>query len=172
MESSAFGAPARAGWRVRGIATAPFLNAMVGHARTESIPYEDLLALPYVERGDDPNVGLDCFGQMREVHKRLGFLSSPDEARDVSGIADLARVGLEVLGTDYRLATRLGDVLVSDPKGGSIPSHVSTLVEMRGPLFLSVQHNRDGRTGMPFLLKGWAVAQSGTLLAVLRPSRR
>lgn len=37
------------------------------------IYYSDLLSCPYVDKGRDPQKGLDCYGLVIEIYKRFGF---------------------------------------------------------------------------------------------------
>lgn len=90
--------------------------------------WEDLLDVPFVEGGDDPETGLDCWGMACEVNRRLGHALPPIESPRV-GLRppDGVQEAMEFLGSSPRDATRLGDVIASH---GDKPfvAHVAVLV--------------------------------------------
>lgn len=106
---------------------------------SEPVPYEDLLAVPFLAGGDDPAVGLDCYGQAREINRRLGRvlpalgMGRPTPETSAHGVAALVRV-------EY--PPEVGDLLLDDPEGLGYPSHVSTVVRPGWALSVSAKHGR------------------------------
>ena len=39
------------------------------------INFTDLIGVPFVNRGRDATYGLDCYGLVKEVYKRYGYIS-------------------------------------------------------------------------------------------------
>lgn len=70
-----------------------------------------------------------CWQLMREVHSRLGLRAAP-EVPDGVGYFD-------PIGLDWRDASRLGDVLASDPRKTGRTSHVATVVSLDPPTVLT-----------------------------------
>lgn len=90
------------------------------------VEWLDLLRVPFLEDGDDPAVGLDCWGQAREVCRRAG-VPFPDIGR-----SEAARY--------FELLPRwseVGDLLASDPTKKGRPSHVAVVVDVALGLALS-----------------------------------
>ena len=99
--------------------------------------YEDLLAVPFLLGGDDPVVGLDCWGQAREVCARVG-LAFPDVTRTTPEKSDLSGVTSHL--TSIPQATQPGDLLLSDPEEYGYPSHVAVVVVPGWVLTTSRKH--------------------------------
>lgn len=79
------------------------------------VDLRDLIGLPFVDRGRDALVGLDCWGLVMEVHRRLGH-EVPDLALKESAHNALASYENMRRAVDYRLFVRvevpfLGDVV-------------------------------------------------------------
>lgn len=100
----------------------------------QRIPYEDLLRVPYAEDGDDPRIGLDCWGQCCELLRRCGKVP-PDVDRIVADM-DTADSALTLVRKELRGPLELGDVLVSMP---THRPHVQTVVDPGMRLALTVQ---------------------------------
>jgi len=43
-----------------------------GYTRNMKIAIEDLIGLPFIDGGRDPNIGLDCWGLSTEIFRRYG----------------------------------------------------------------------------------------------------
>lgn len=106
--------------------------------------YQDLLSVPFCAGGDDPAVGLDCWGQAAEIARRLG-LELPIPGRSAQGLC--------WLGPSWECATAAGDLLGSDLEGMGSPTHVSTLVDPGRHLVLTCSE-RSGAFAVP----SWTIA--------------
>jgi hypothetical protein len=91
------------------------------------VEWEDLLRVPFLEGGDDPAIGLDCWGQAREIARRKGT-PFPAERPDPREPGEFERV--------VRWE-EVGDLLTSDPTARGFVSHVSTVVDVARGLALS-----------------------------------
>ena len=96
------------------------------------VEWVDLLTVPYLENGDDPSIGLDCWGQACEVARRAG-LSFPVVGSRPSSEAALHECAFERVPR----ADRAGDVLAADPHALGFVSHVSSVVDAERGLALS-----------------------------------
>lgn len=105
----------------------------------QAVPWEDLLAVPFLAGGDDPSVGLDCYGQAREINRRLGrnlpdlgaIRPTPDASAE--GVSSLVRLEGPI---------EVGDLLLDDPERLGYPSHVTTVVRPGWGLSVSARHGR------------------------------
>lgn len=96
------------------------------------VEWQDLLSVPFLADGDDPSVGLDCWGQAREIARRAG-IPFPDVGKRPTAEAALhAAAFRRVMRWD-----EVGDVLVSDPLNRGYVTHVSTVVDIDQGLALS-----------------------------------
>ena len=96
------------------------------------IEWQDLLCVPYLVDGDDPEIGLDCWGIAREVARRA-MITFPFVGPRPSEEAVLrASCFQKVMRCD-----EVGDILASDPTKRGFVSHVSAVVDVERGLALS-----------------------------------
>ncbi len=102
------------------------------------IEWRDLLAIPFKLGSDDPaQGGIDCWGQARIVCGRAGLmlpdigLARPSSEASAAALAPLVRIDA---------ATRIGDLLFSDPTKLGYPSHVATVVSSRVAISTCERH--------------------------------
>ena len=92
--------------------------------------FEDLVGVPFVVGGRSVVTGLDCFGVMLEVHRRLGYSpATPDvwgELPDIDGVLDRYHEWFRELGGSEPL--RAGDVLFGPGEAPHI-AHVSVAID-------------------------------------------
>lgn len=104
------------------------------------LAWEDLLGVPFLAGGDDPAVGLDCYGQAREVNRRLGqtipALGQVRPTPETSATGCAALVAVEIQDAEP------GDMLLDDPENLGYPSHVTTVVSQGWGLSVSANHGR------------------------------
>lgn len=97
---------------------------------------EDLISSVYVPGGRDPATGLDCYGLLLEVFRRLG-VGLPDVAADWSPTwadespGDLV-AQLHAPWSEVSRPYRAGDVVVIKWPSKDLPDHVGVLVDDRG----------------------------------------
>lgn len=101
--------------------------------------YEDLLAVPFRNGGENPLLGLDCYGQAKEINRRLGHPLP---------CSDRTERGLLKVGDKWQDATELGDIIVSDPELTGELAHCSTVVSLRETFSLSCSE-RQGAYAIP-----------------------
>lgn len=96
------------------------------------VEWSDLLRVPFLDNGDDPAVGLDCFGLAREIARRAG-IPFPDVGIRPSEEAVLrASCFTKLMRWD-----EVGDILAADPTKRGFVSHVSVVVDTEKGLALS-----------------------------------
>lgn len=145
-----------AGWSA-GERTESEVSPVRAGAQTRSwphtVPFRDLLGVPFIEGGDDPRRGLDCWGQAAEIARRLGLrLPIPGREED----------GLTMVGTRWEDADRVGDLIGSDPGKIGVATHVSTVVDINHHLVLSCSENSG-----PFVVPASMI---GRVICVRRPA--
>lgn len=104
------------------------------------LEWEDLLAVPFLAGGDDPTVGLDCYGQAREINRRLG--RSMPELGQARPTPDASATGCAALIAVDPSEADVGDLALDDPEELGYPSHVSTVVRRGWALSVSANHGR------------------------------
>ncbi len=94
--------------------------------------FSDLLGVPYLHRGRDPCVGLDCLGVLLEVYHRLGIELEEPPIEYAEG---WAQAGEDHLHDHFPRMFRpipapveVGDVVLSAPPGGA-PQHILVLAQ-------------------------------------------
>lgn len=110
----------------------PFLEPLGADLPPGFYDYRPLLRVPWLDQGDTLE-GWDCWGCCRHVALDLGLRPPPDPRADPparsQGYAQTE--GLQRLATgknSWRALRALGDLLVSDPRRGEGPLHVSIVV--------------------------------------------
>lgn len=100
-----------------------------------SVEWQDLLRVPFLAGGDDPSIGLDCWGICREVARRAGLAFPPHdwgEAEPGAAWSTFRRIG-----DRWTALGAVGDLLVSDPERKGYASHVSVVVDAERGIVLS-----------------------------------
>lgn len=106
--------------------------------------YTDLLSVPYVKGGRNLSVGVDCLGQMLEVHRRLGMRGSAEAVTEDTARRWLLNDHWTHLGTDIASLRELGDVMLLPGKGcGELG--VATLVDTVGSIMLTTREEMGAR---------------------------
>lgn len=124
-----------------------------------TIEWQDLLAVPFLVHGDDPAIGLDCWGIAREIARRAGLVfprlvgPTPDTAGEI-------RARFHYLGARWSCIGEVGDLLLSDPERLGYVSHVTTVVDVERAMVLTTSK----RTG-PYC---WPAYRARCELGVVR----
>jgi len=102
-----------------------------------TLAWQDLLGVPFLLGGDDPAVGLDCWGQARVIRARLGreIQALPTREGDC-----LPLCALTCVGQRPTRSSEVGDLIFGDPEGKGYPSHVSIVVEPGRALTTTIRH--------------------------------
>lgn len=123
--------------------------------------FDDLIGCPWVDRGRDPAVGLDCVGLVVVALRRLGY-AVPDPQASVGdpSIAEDAWRWFDEVAVE---ATRPDDVVRVHPAPGRGTDHVGVLRPGRRVL-ASVEPNG-------VVLLPWAVHVRRGIVGAYRPRR-
>jgi hypothetical protein len=128
------------------------------------IEHLDLLAVQFAPRGDDPTIGLDCWGMAREVARRAGlFLPTWPHFTADDPRAELTPF-VEFLGDHCTAARKCGDLIIGDPKKLGWPSHVAVLVDELDLVALSTSEVHGAYA--------WPAFRHACDYGVWRPTRR
>ena len=124
--------------------------------RATAIDCRRLLRVPFLWHGDDPEVGLDCWGAWKVVAAEAG-LALPDDHALRFGTGDDVASGLDALAAHFvpigvppEGGWRVGDLIQQDGRGRGVADHVATIVDTAAPLALTTSE----RTGTLVLRLG------------------
>lgn len=119
--------------------------------------YEDLLDVPYALGGEDPETGLDCFGLLKIVYRRLGIeVDFPRFHRQHDSAPDfLARV-ITARWSRIQKPSLPGDVIYM--RGLSGQPHVAVMISVTHALHTNEFHGvcavRVSRAGFMRMVEG------------------
>lgn len=107
--------------------------------------YQDLVGKPYLERGRDVATGLDCFGVVLEVYKRLGvpladpYVAVPKTYGSDGDPGDHQWLLKQLFG-DWNPVELQGGAVVAFSRYGKRPDHAGVMINDR--LFIHAIHHR------------------------------
>ena len=113
-------------------------------------PYLGLLNLPFERGGRDPNRGVDCAWVTLQILDGAGLACTEAELgiSDDYGALELAPARWERVGDTAAAARVAGDVIVQDPTGQGVGSHLA-VIPLTGARFALTACERRGVVCVP-----------------------
>lgn len=102
----------------------------------KTVEWIDLLSVPFVPNGDDPFVGLDCWGIACEIARRAGLVFPRLSGQTMESVAEF-NARFRCIGARWSCIGKVGDLMLSDPEHLGYASHVKTVVDVERELVLT-----------------------------------